>query len=65
MLDIKKTYLTDEQKRPVAVQIDIKTFEKMEQLLEDHALVQFMKENAPYENLSLNEAQEYYRKLKR
>ena len=65
MLNIKKTYLTDEQKHPIAVQIDIKTFEKMEQLLEDYALAQLIIENDPTENLSLNEAQEYYRKLKR
>jgi len=65
MLDIKKTYLTDEKKRPVAVQVDIETFEKMEQLLEDYALAQFIEENNPAENLSLNEAKEYYRKLKR
>jgi hypothetical protein len=65
MLDIKKTYLTDENKRPVAVQIDIKTFEKMEQLLEDYALGKFIEENDTEENLSLNEAQEYYNQLKR
>ena len=63
MLKIKKTYLTDEKKRTVAVQVDIKTFEKMEQLLEDYALGQLMEENDPSENLSLNEAKEYYRKL--
>jgi hypothetical protein len=62
MLDIKKTYLTDEKKRPVAVQVDIETFEKMEQLLEDYALAQFIEENISGENLSLNEAQEYYSK---
>jgi len=65
MLDIKKTYLTDEKKRPVAVQVDIETFEKMEQLLEDYALAQFIEENISDENLSLNEAQEYYSKLKK
>lgn len=65
MLDIKKTYLTDENKRPVAVQVDIKTFEKMEQLLEDYALGKFIEENDPEENLSLNEAQEYYNQLKK
>ena len=65
MLDIKKIYLTDEKKRAVAVQVDIETFEKMEQLLEDYALGQFIEENDPNENLSLNEAKEYYRKLKR
>ncbi len=65
MLNIKKTYLTDEKKRPVAVQVDIETFQRMEQLLEDYALGQFIEENDPNENLSLNEAKEYYRKLKR
>jgi hypothetical protein len=65
MLDIKKKYLTDEKKRPVAVQVDIETFEKMEQLLEDYAMGQFIEENDPAENLSLNEAREYYRKLNR
>ncbi len=45
MLDIKKTYLTDEKKRPVAVQVDIETFEKIEQLLEDYALGKLIEEN--------------------
>jgi hypothetical protein len=65
MLPIKKKYLTDEKKRPVAVQVDIKTFEKMEELLEDYALGQFIEENDPGENLSLNDAKEYYQKLKK
>lgn len=65
MLDIKKIYLTNEKRDPVAVQVDIETFEKMEQLLEDYALGQFIEENNPAENLSLQEAKEYYRKLKR
>jgi hypothetical protein len=63
MPDIKKIYLTDENRRPIAVQIDIKTFEKMEQLLEDYALGKLIEENNPEENLSLNEAQEYYNQL--
>ena len=64
MLDIKKTYLTDEKKRPIAVQIDIKTFEKMEQLLEDYALGKLIEENETDEYLNLNEAQEYYNQQK-
>ena len=35
MINNKKKYLTDEKKRPDVVQIDIETFEKMEQLFED------------------------------
>ena len=65
MLNIKKTYVTDEKKRLVAVQIDIKTYEKIEQVLEDYALVQLIDENNPEEYLSLNEAKDYYEKIRR
>lgn len=63
MLKIKKRYLTDENKKPVAVQLDIKTYEKIEQLLEDYALGQLIEQNNPDDNLSLQDAKEYYRKL--
>lgn len=63
MLDIKKTYVTDSKKRPVAVQIDIQTFEKMEQLLEDYALGQLIEENDPEDVLSVAEAKAYYESL--
>lgn len=65
MLKIKKKYLTDENNRAVAVQLDIKTFERIEQLLEDYALGQLIEENEPNDTLSLNEAEEYYKKLKK
>ena len=65
MLNIKKTYVTDEKKRLVAVQIDIETYEKIEQVLEDYALVQLIDENNPEDYLSLNEAKEYYDKIRR
>lgn len=61
MLEIKKTYLTDENKRPVAVQVDIETFEKIEQVLEDYALGKLIEENNSIDNLSVNEAKEYYK----
>ena len=63
MLKIKKIYLTDERKRPVAVQVDIKTFERIEQILEDYALGQLINENDPDDNLSLEDAEDYYRQL--
>lgn len=63
MLDIKKTYVTDSKKRPFAVQIDIQTFEKMEQLLEDYALAHFIEENNPDDVLSVEEAKEFYESL--
>jgi len=63
MLDIKKTYVTDSKKRPVAVQVDIQTFEKMEQLLEDYALGQFIEENDPEDVLSVAESRVFYESL--
>lgn len=64
MLDIKKTYVTDSKKRPLAVQIDIKTFERIEQVLEDYALGKLIEENNSDEVLSVAEAQEYYLRLR-
>ena len=64
MLKIKKTYLTDEKNKPLAVQIDIKTFERMELLLEDYALGRLIDENDSGENLSIEEAKALYKKLK-
>lgn len=60
---IKKKYIVDEDQKKVAVQIDIADFEKIEQILEDYALVQLMKENDPEENLDLQEAKTLYDKL--
>lgn len=47
----------------MAVQIDIADFEKIEQLLEDHALGKLMVENDSAENLDLKEAKAYYDQL--
>lgn len=63
MLKIKKTYVTDENNRLLAVQVDIKTFQKMEQLLEDYALGHLIEENDLSDNLSLEEAALYYKQL--
>lgn len=63
MLDIKKTYVTDSRKRPIAVQVDIQTFEKMEQLLEDYALAKYINENNPDDALSVAYAKAFYETL--
>lgn len=65
MLNIKKRYLTDENNRVVAVQIAINTFEKIEQILEDYSLAQFIEENKQEEYLTIEEAKAYYNKLKK
>ncbi len=63
MLQITKVYVTDNNLKPIAVQLDIKTFEKIEEILEDYALGQFINENDPNDALSVKEAKTYYEKL--
>lgn len=63
MLEIDKKYIVDKNKKAVAVQIDIDTFNKIEQVLEDYALSQLILENSPNEILSLSEAKSFYNKL--
>lgn len=60
MLPIKKKYVTNEKKHPVAVQIDINTFEKIEQVLEDYALGRLIEENDPEDSMTLKEARRIY-----
>jgi len=60
---INKQYIVDENNRKVAVQIPIDVFEKMELLLEDHALFHLMKENQDSDLLELTDAQAYYKQL--
>lgn len=62
MESIKKKYIIDEDNNKIAVQIDIATYEKLEELLENYALVHLMKEEDS-EKLEIMEAKEYYKKL--
>jgi hypothetical protein len=62
---IDRRYIVDENNRRVAVQVPIEIFEKMEELLEDYALVELMKENEGEETLSINEAKAYYEQLEK
>lgn len=65
MLDIKKTYVTDENNQTLAVQIDIKTYAKIEQMLEDYALGKLIEESDPDEDMSVEEAKSYYDRLEK
>ena len=46
VMNIKRQYIVDEQNRRVAVQVDIKTFEQIEEVLENYALSRLMKNAA-------------------
>lgn len=63
MLAIKKNYITDEENRQIAVQIDIDTFHKIEEIFEDYALYQIMEQTNNDEVLGLDDAKKYYQHL--
>jgi hypothetical protein len=54
----------DENQQPIAVQIPIAEFEKIEELLENFGLVQLMEEPEDNERFSKSEALKYYKLLK-
>ncbi len=63
MLDLKEKYIINKQQKQVAVQLDIKTFKRIEEVLEDYALAQYMKASINDEKLNIDEAKSFYRKL--
>ena len=63
MLKIAKKFVTDEADNKVAVQLDIKTFEQTEEILENYGLVKLMQETSADESLNIAQAKNYYRKL--
>ena len=65
METINKQYIVDEHNRKIAVQIPIQTFEKIEEILENYALVQLMKENEGEQVFGVNEAKAYYDQLEK
>ncbi len=65
METINKQYIVDEHNRKIAVQIPIQTFERIEEILENYALVQLMKENEGKQVLGVNEAKAYYDQLEK
>ena len=65
MLNIQKKYIVNELNVKIAVQIDIKVYEQIESALENFGLMQFVSENEGEKPLEMNEAKEYYKKLKK
>ncbi len=65
MSSIKRKYIVNERNEKVAVQLDIKTFEKIERALEDYVLGEKMIQNKKEDRLSVAEAKSYYKRLKK
>lgn len=64
MLEVHKNYVLDENQQPIAVQIPIAEFEKIEEILEDYSLAKLMEEVEEGKPLSKDEALKYYQLLK-
>ena len=64
MLKIHKNIVLDESQRPTAVQVPIKEFERLEEIMENFGLAKMMDEVKDDERLSVKEAKEYYQSLK-
>ena len=65
-MEIERKYIINENNQKVAVQLDIGTFEKIEEVLENYALVQWMQQvKEDDELLDMNQAMNYYQTLEK
>jgi hypothetical protein len=64
-MQLQPNYIVDNHNHKIAVQLDIKTYEKITNVLEDYALFKFMDENKDDEKLSLKDARALYASLKK
>ena len=64
-MQLQPSYIVDSHNHKIAVQLDIQTYEKITETLENYALFQFMDENKNDEKLSLKDAKEYYASMKK
>ena len=63
MLEIKKRYVVDEQVRRGVAQIDLETFARIEEVLEDFALARWITDAQDEAALGSEAAKEYYSSL--
>lgn len=61
-MELNRQYIVDEDNQKVAVQLDIATFEKIENVLENYALVQLINGDES-EAMTLEDAKKYYATL--
>jgi PHD/YefM family antitoxin component YafN of YafNO toxin-antitoxin module len=64
MLKIHKNIVLDESQKPVAVQIPIEEFERLQDIIENYGLAKLMDEVKDDERLSAEDAKKYYQSLK-
>jgi hypothetical protein len=65
MLKLAKKYIVNNKNKKVAVQIPIETYNKIEEVLEDYALGQYILEVKDEKPLTIAEAKKFYGKRTR
>jgi hypothetical protein len=65
MLNIPRKYIVDEKNNKIAVQLDIGTFEKIEEVLENYGLLKLIKEGEADEKFVLAEAKAAYKTMEK
>jgi hypothetical protein len=65
MLEIHKKIVLDENQKPIAVQIPIEQFERMEEVIENYGLAKLIDEVSDDDQLTVHEAKSLYRTLKK
>jgi hypothetical protein len=63
-MQLQPNYIIDSHNHKIAVQLDIQTYEKITNTLENYALYQYMQDNKEDDRLSLKDAKKYYQSLK-
>ena len=64
-MEIERKYVVDDKNHKVAVQLDIETFEKIEEVLENYGLVQPMLDEEEDEVFDINKAKDFYKNLEK
>ena len=65
MFQLNPNYVTNKDNKKVAVQLSIKTFEKIEEVLENYGLFHLMEEDGDDKPMKVEEAKVFYKKLKK
>ncbi len=63
-MQLSPNYIVNSHNEKIAVQINIKTYNKIEETLENYALVKLMEDSSDDETLSVADAKKYYQSLK-
>jgi len=64
MLNLHRNIVLDENEKPIAVQIPIDEFQRLEEVIENYGLAKLIDEVADDEQLTVHEAKSLYRTMK-